>query len=77
MELYGRKNKSLNDDYYYGINGKGDGRDRGKRVYYFDGEKEDPSDISNTGKEAYKMRIDRGTGGYDINILCSQERKAL
>ncbi len=28
MELYGRKNKSLNDDYYYGINGKRDGRDR-------------------------------------------------
>ncbi len=71
------KNKSLNDDYYYGINGKGDGRDRGKRVYYFDGEKEDPSDISNTGKEAYKMRIDRATGGYDINIPMFTRAKSL
>lgn len=70
--------KALNDDYYYGINGKGNGLDRGLRVYYFDGEKADLSqDASNTGKESYTMRIDRATGGYDINIPMFTRAKNL
>lgn len=71
-------NKWLNDDYYYGLNGKGNGLDRGKRVYYFDGEKADlTTDNSNTGKEAYTMKIDKATGGYDINIPMFTRAKNL
>lgn len=71
-------NKSMNDDYYYGINGKGNGLDRGRRVYYFDGNKEDLSqDPSNNGKESYKMRIDPATGGYDISIPMFTRAKNL
>lgn len=62
-------NQSLNDYYFYGL---GSGEDRSRRTYKFDG-----SDGTNKGEEAYTMKRDEATGGYEFNIPMYTRAKNL
>lgn len=74
-------NRSLNDSYFFACHQPGRntdtglkyGIDRSMRWYYFDG----TPDNTNTGTEAYTMKIDSSTGGYEFNIPMYTRAKTL